>query len=254
MPFMQANVIIISVVRDHQMYDTCVRSNPFANCHTLCPLDNTRENKTIPVRYNEFLNGYDFSRPAWFVFCHEDFELKQHFDELDTLDKNVLYGPVGARSEFLFGLFAMWRLLGQITESNKDGSNARPVGRLVPTSTPVETFDGQCLIFHSDLIRETGLRFDEQLSFDLYGEDICICAKERHGIPSHIIALRCQHWSPGNPQAARYNQQLAHLNVKHKDCCYTGISSYDIGGKPGIRRYASSRIKKFLRRILLRER
>jgi len=97
---MHSNVIIISVVRDYQMYDTCVRSNPFANCYTVCPLDNTRENKTVPVRYNEFLNSYDFSNPAWLVFCHEDFELKQAVDPLlEPLDTNVLYGPIGARTD-----------------------------------------------------------------------------------------------------------------------------------------------------------
>ena len=246
---MKSNVVIISVVRDGEMYDHCVRRNPFANGHTLCPLDNTRENKTIPVRYNEFLNSYDFAVPAWLIFCHEDFELKQAVDPLlEPLDKNVLYGPIGARTDVRWHLLYTWRLIGQIVESTKDGSNERHIGTPYPTGTPVETFDCQCLIIHSDLIKRTGLRFDENLSFDLYIEDFCINAKENHGVPSQVLAVECQHWSGGTVRE-RYYHQEAYLNKKHPHCCYTGTSSYSIG-KPGVVRRLNEAMKRGIRRFL----
>ena len=40
-------------------------------------IDNNEENLPISARYNAFLDGYDYSNPAWFVFAHEDFELEE---------------------------------------------------------------------------------------------------------------------------------------------------------------------------------
>ena len=233
---MSIPVHIISVMHDMEMYNHCIMQNTFVNQHTLCPLDNRAENKGIPIRYNQFLGTYDFTYSSWLVFCHEDFEFKQKIDTvLNLLDKNVLYGPIGVRTDVRWFLLHTWRLIGQIIESNKDGSHARTVGTSAPTGTPVETFDCQCVIVHSDLIKKTGLRFDENLSFDLYVEDFCINAKENHDIPSHILSVKCQHWSSGNV-SERYYHQEAYLNKKYPQCCYTGTSSYNIGNPCTIRK------------------
>jgi len=234
------------------MYDTCVRHNPFVNHHTLCPLDNTSENKGVPFRYNQFLDAYDFSRPSWLVFCHEDVEFLQAVGPLlASLDRHALYGPIGARTDIRWGLLYQWRLVGQIVESNKDGSNARTVGRPVPTGTPVETFDCQCVIVHSDTVQRTGLRFDERLTFDLYVEDFCITAKERHGIPSRILAVACRHWS-GGAVGERYYHQEAYLNKKYAHGCYTGTSSYSIGRPCALRRLNES-VKRFIRKSCVKK-
>ena len=248
---MSAPIHIISVVRDTEMYNQCIAQNTFINQHSLRPLDNSAENKGIPIRYNQFLDAYDFTNPAWLIFCHEDFEFKQKIDTvLEALDKNVLYGPIGVRTDIRWFLLHTWRLIGQIIESGKDGSHARTVGSSVPTGTPVETFDCQCVIVHSDLIKKTRLRFDETLSFDLYVEDFCINAKENHGIPSHILSLKCQHWSNGNV-SERYYHQETYLNKKYPHCCYTGTSSYNIGNPCTIRKL-NGVIKTYLWRLGLK--
>ena len=53
------------------------------------------------------------------------------------------------------------------------------LGRRVKTGIKVQTFDCQCLIIHSSLINRYKLRFDENLTFDLYVEDFCANANEK---------------------------------------------------------------------------
>ena len=226
----EETVILISVVRDYDMYARCLAQNPFAKASTLHPIDNRQENAPVSVQYNRFLDAYDFGRPGWFVFCHEDFEFLGGLAPLlQQARKDCLYGPIGAWTERrLGGVLQIWRLAGQIIECAKDGTNEKIVGTSVPMGTPVETFDCQCLIVHSELIRTAGLRFDPALSFDLYVEDFCIQAKEQHGIPSLILPLACKHWSNGRV-GERYHQQEEYLRTKYRTCCYTGTSSHNIG-------------------------
>jgi len=245
----QEPLVIISVVRDYQMYNRCVAHNSHANMHTLHAIDNRSQNDHISILYNQFLDAYDYTKPAWLMFCHEDFELKQDVSPLlELLDKTVLYGPIGAKTSIrYFGMYYVWQLLGQITESNKDGSNPRLIGKPVPAGTPIETFDCQCLLVHSDLIKQTGLRFDDHLSFDLYVEDFCIQAKESFNIPSLILPFISQHWSSGKVNT-RYYQQVRYLNAKYPTCCYTGTSSYSIG-MPNRIRQINDLIKRLLRQL-----
>lgn len=189
---------VITVVRDYAMYTYLVKNNVYFQSAALYDLNNTVENESISVRYNEFLNAYDFSRETWFIFCHEDWELKEDLTaKLTVLDKNALYGPIGTallaqKKRFLL------RSFGGVKNSDKDGKNVRFYGRKCSDGTPVETFDCQCLIVHSGLIEKYGLRFDENLSFDLYVEDFCANAKEKYGIASKIVNLKCQHYSYGH--------------------------------------------------------
>jgi len=240
------SIVIVSVVRDYAMYNMRIAHNPFANSHVLQAIDNRTVNEHISTHYNHFLESYNYAIPAWFIFCHEDFEIKQALGPLfGALDKTALYGPIGAKtSPRYFGLFYAWQLLGQITESNKDGSNPRFIGKPVPAGTLIETFDCQCLIIHSELIRTTGLRFDDHLSFDLYIEDFCMQAKESFNIPSRILPLVCQHWS-GGKVSERYYQQEKYVNAKYPNCCYTGTSSYSLGNPPLLRRF-NDHFKRFL--------
>lgn len=241
--------ILITVVRDYAMYGRCVSDNPYANECRLHPIDNRQENAHVPTQYNRFLDAYDFGKPAWFVFCHEDFELCGPLPPLlRQARKDCLYGPIGAWTERRLLLFHAWRLAGQIRESGKDGANETVIGPQVPMGTPVETFDCQCLIVHSDLIQKTGLRFDPELSFDLYVEDFCIQAREKHRIPSLILPVACKHWSNGQV-GERYRQQEAYLRAKYRNCCYTGTSSYDIG-TPSLLRRCDAAAKRLIHRIV----
>jgi hypothetical protein len=249
-PTEQEPLIIISVVRDFEMYTHCVAHNALANSHTLYTIDNRNQNTPVSILYNQFLDSYNYAHSAWFMFCHEDFELRE--DPLKILArarKDTLYGPIGAASKKIAGCVFKWQLIGAISETAKDGSLVQHVGNAVPPDTPVETFDCQCLLVHSSLISKTHLRFDPQLSFDLYVEDFCIQAKEYHNIQSCILPLFCKHWSHGKV-GSRYHQQERYLKAKYPTCCYTGTSSYSIGRPPFIRWLNDS--AKHLAKLLLR--
>ena len=68
---------VISVVRDFDTYNRLVKGNPFYSARTnFVAFDNRVENQGISKRYNSFLDNYDYSKSDWFLFCHEDWELK----------------------------------------------------------------------------------------------------------------------------------------------------------------------------------
>ena len=225
-------VVFISVVRDFAMYDKCVRNNPNCAKAEFISVDNREKNEGIPIGYNHFLDSRPIDEEAWYVFCHEDFELKEPFGpKLDELNRNQLWGPIGAATEVKCRVFHKWVLRGQIEECRKDGTQHRMVGASVELGTLVETFDCQCLIVHSSLVQRFRLRFDEHLTFDLYAEDFCIAAKEKADVPSCILPVQACHWSGGSVQP-RYYEQESYLNGKWKNCCYTGTSSWVLGGSP----------------------
>lgn len=225
-------VVLVSVVRDFAMYGRCVGANACAADCSRVALDNREQNEGIPVRYNRFLAERPADEDAWYVFCHEDFELLAPLPPLlAQADPGALWGPIGASTRVRFGVYHQWRLVGSVEECAKDGSNRRRIGESVPQGTPVETFDCQCLAVHSSLVRRHGLRFDEALTFDLYAEEFCIAAKERAGVVSRILPVAARHWSGGRVQP-RYYAQEAHVNAKYPRVCYTGTSSWILGGRP----------------------
>ena len=64
--------IFISMVRDFIMYNKCITNNEYCKNFLHICIDNNKENLGIPTRYNQFLDNYDYEKPAWFIFCHED--------------------------------------------------------------------------------------------------------------------------------------------------------------------------------------
>lgn len=243
-------VVIVSVARDFAMYERCVRGNPNCAGCELVPIDNRERNEGIGVGYNRFIESRPADEDTWYVFCHEDFELKESLPErLATLGRDSLWGPIGVATEVKFGLYHKWTLRGSLEECKKDGSGRRSIGTAVPAGTPVETFDCQCVIIHSSLVQRHHLRFDENLTFDLYAEDFCIAAKERFGIASRILPLKACHWSGGSVQP-RYYKQEAYLNDKWRDCCYTGTSSWILGGRPSFGRRLTVRVKRLLTNVI----
>ena len=228
-------VAIVSVVRDRVMYEKCLRENPFTAGCELHSIDNLAKNETIPVCYNRFLKSRVAGERTWYVFCHEDFEPKEGVGYLmKGLDEESLWGPIGATTHVRLLLYHQWRVLGQVEESAKDGSLERSVGTPVPRGTPVETFDCQCLIVHSSLVQKHSLVFDENLSFDLYVEEFCMAAAKK-GIPSRILPMAARHWSRGS-LLPRYAEQEAYLCAKYPDDCFSGASSWILGGKPSFGR------------------
>lgn len=204
---------VISVVRNFEMYNKLVRNNPYYGEQAeFIIFDNNKENKSITARYNEFLKSYNYSKEDWFVFCHEDWELKENLlPKLENLDKNYLYGPVGIT---LGKWYKEAMILGLIIQSNKDGTSAISIGNYAYFDNNVGTFDCQCLILHSSLIKKYNLIFDENLLFDLYVEDFCINAREKYNLCSKIVPVKCQHYSYGRVAESFYNQ-LTYLKNKY---------------------------------------
>lgn len=208
-----SNVYMVSVVRDYQMYGKCVKDNLWCKDLNLLPLDNLKENKPITVRYNEFLDS--FTEEGWIVFCHEDWMLECDIRPiLETLDKSMLWGPIGVyleecqHSDFV-------HLYGRVNHSMKDGRGKTAVVGL-EDSARVDCFDCQCLIVHSSLIKQYGLRFDPNLKFDMYVEDFCVNAYEKHDIISHTVRIECTHYSKGDINT-RFHNSLDYVREKYKD-------------------------------------
>lgn len=208
-----SKIYMVSVVRDYQMYGKCVSDNPWCKDLTLVPLDNLKENKPITVRYNAFLDS--LQEDGWIVFCHEDWMLECDIQPiLDGLDKDKLWGPIGVfveeckNSDFV-------HLFGEVKHSLKDGSAVRTVHGLEP-SARVDCFDCQCLIVYSALVRKYGLRFDENLKFDMYVEDFCVNAYEKYGIISQTVKIECTHFSKGDINT-RFHNSLDYVREKYKD-------------------------------------
>lgn len=225
-------MIVISVVRDQKMYDKCIRRNTFLSGSSCVCLDNTQDNQTIPARYNCFLDHYNYTKPEWFVFCHEDWEVKEDLlARLASLDRGCLYGPIGmALPKSVPGEL---RGVGEIVCSDKDGSKQKTVGVFQTTLREVGTFDCQCLIVHSSLIQKYHLRFDENLSFDLYVEDFCMMAREKYHIVSKILQLKCHHWSFGSA-GERFLKQYCYIQNKYHNARQVYITTCNrslIGGR-----------------------
>ena len=145
---------LISVVRDFNMFDKCIRNNLNCSGMSFHIYDNRKENKPIPICYNNFLEQYDYSNDSWFVFCHEDFELQENISVfINGLDKKSLHGVVGGRRKGLCG-FGMQVIYGNMMEKNRDGSGeAWFPGRFVSKPVVVEAFDCCCLMVHSSLVQ-----------------------------------------------------------------------------------------------------
>ncbi|MBQ7273582.1 MAG: hypothetical protein IJR12_08215 [Bacteroidales bacterium] len=209
---MIGKIYMVSVVRDYGMYSRCVLDNPFCRSLSIVTLDNREENLGIPFRYNRFLDSVE--EDGWIVFCHEDWMLECDISSvLDGLDKNCLYGPVGVfveeggRRDFIF-------MHGEVRHCSKEGESPRTVYG-IETSARVDCFDCQCLIVHSSLVKRYGLRFDQNLLFDMYVEDFCVNAFEKYGVVSRTIKIECTHFSRGSINA-RFHSSLDYVREKYK--------------------------------------
>ena len=217
---MKERLVVVSVVRDKAMYATCVGDNKFLADAERVMIDNSIENRAIPFRYNAFLKDFDYSKPAWIMFCHEDFEVKDDIAKrLDELDCGLLYGFVGSRRIGLFGL-GVQRILW---------------GNKVKTGTEVETFDCCCIIVHSSLIQKHRLGFDEKLEFDLYVEDFCAMAKVKAGIRCRLLHFNAEHHSSSRA-TERLFRHLPYLKLKYPHNCFSATCVY-FGTRPLLMRF-----------------
>ena len=204
---------MVSVVRDYGMYGKCILDNPLCRSLSIVTLDNREENLPVPQRYNSFLDSIG-EEDAWIVFCHEDWmPMEDIGPHLRNLDKGCIWGPVGAfiencqHSDFI-------HICGRVRQCHKDGSHRKTISGTWP-APEADTLDCQCLIVHSSLIREKGLRFDANLPFDLYSEDLSAGAYLL-GVPTRILPLKCMHWSNG-VVGERFFSALEYLREKYRN-------------------------------------
>lgn len=177
------------------MYRKCVSDNHFLEGCRLVTIDNRAENLPVTARYNSCL---DSAEPdEWMVFCHEDWEVLEPLKPLvESLDPSCIYGPVGVfveerrRADVIV-------MRGSVIQSTKNGRKQITINGKDPSGR-VDTFDCQCMIVHSSLVRKHGLRFDPKLGFDMYVEDFCVSAYEKAGIESRAVPIKCHHHSAGS--------------------------------------------------------
>lgn len=199
------------------MFNRCWRDNSHLKNVDIRMFDNSNVNRPVPVCYNEFLSGWDYSRSAWFAFCHEDFELRGNLSDIvQHLDVGSLYGPIGSVRKGLEGL-GYQRILGRIVHGSRDDSRLFPIGVDVPTGTVVDTFDCCCILVHSSLVAQCQLRFDERLEFDLYVEDFCAQAHDIYGVKSRILKMDAIHHS-GSVATQRLYRHIPYLGRKYNRC------------------------------------
>ena len=241
--------VFVTVVRDHALYARLVRDNVNNAGGEFVMFDNLADNLPITVRYNSFLDGWDYSRKAWFVFVHEDYEFLEPVGPiLSAMDPGSIYGTCGARSTRP-GDDVVWAL-----NCERDGSNMGLYGR--PFSRPVDvlTTDCNCLMVHSDLVQAHHLRFDEHLTFDLYAEDLEISARELHGIRTKVLPVLNRHYSFGHV-ARRFFAQRRYLMEKYAGAerVYGTTTKQLIGPAPlvleALRANRARRRLRWLRRI-----
>ena len=187
-------------------------------------IDNRGINSGLPKLYNDVIEEY-LSNDAWLFFVHEDFEIKSSLDHIFDLEPHAVYGTFGIKMENDIPVG-----FGKHICSNKDGSNAVEVG--IPVNdkfTDVQSLDCQCILLHTSLLRDyPELRFDENLTFDLYAEDLCIRASCNLGLPIRVFPLNFQHYSHGKI-TERYSSGLKYIENKYPNYGVPGSCSF-IGG------------------------
>lgn len=247
-----AGIKMVTCVRDYNMYGKFIKNNPMCRSFELLDICNLKDNRPIPLRYNSVIDGIGGNSDDWLIFCHEDFELLEDITPLVArLDKDCLYGAVGCRRIGLFG-FGMQLTLGNIVERNRDGSGgAWRVAKQIKKPEEVETFDCCCIIMHSSLVMKYGLRFDEQLEFDMYVEDFCANAKTKHGVRSFVVPIECCHHS-GSRATDRLYRHLPYLREKYPNNNFVGPLTYF--GNLNWQKRLQDRVMAYVRKWLSRRR
>ena len=224
---MEKKMKLIAPVIDYNMFNKVIKNNKFTKNFELHDIDNKKENNYISKCYNAFLNSYDYSKESWFVFCHEDFEFLEDVEKkISNLSKKFIYGPIGVEicfvSEKRESIYCQVR--GGYKDKNKSGLNFREYLNYKKSGN-VSTVDCMCMIIHSSLIKKHNLRFDENLTWNLYVEDFCISSMLNYNIKTKAIEIDCCHWSQLSDINERdsYAKDLNYLNInKYKNNIFVG--------------------------------
>lgn len=215
---------IVTVYIRPKMYERFFTLNPVVNGYSLLGIDNRESNLGLPARYNQIITE-QLDQNCWLFFVHEDFEIQGGLEGIADLTPDCIYGTFGIK--LVNGAPVPY---GRHICSNKDGTDPVEVGTVLDRPESVQTIDCQSVLVHSSLLaRYPSLRFDEQLSFDLYAEDFAITARERLQIDVRVFPLVFQHYSHGKV-TQRYLFGLRYLAEKYPQTAVAGSCSF-IGGR-----------------------
>lgn len=231
---------IVSVINKFDVYDRCVKHNPFMNKFELYPYDNRENVMGISDSYNDFIEN-TMGDGNWVIFCHQDYAFQEEIAPfLEKMDKNTIYGTVGVVEgkdfsmhlkmrgwkvrKFRFGFYPSTRLTGRYLQG--EGKDAYWSGISIKRPTKVESVDCCCLMVHSSLIRKHNLRFDSKMNWHLYSEDFSMNARTNHKISTKVIQIKNQHIGHGTLNEDFYNT-LDYFKSKYpgktiSTTCYNG--------------------------------
>ena len=217
------DVVLITVDNNKPLYEKCILNNQFIQGNpyiNLVRFDNTKENIFIPVRYNSFLDGYDFSKDSWFVFLHNDFELLEDIvPKLQKLDKTKIHAPFGCNLYKKAERDFVKETIGDIYDCTRDGKNPRHLTLMNDEGRKMHIPDCMCIVVHSSLVNKYNLRFDENCKFDLYTEDFSLNANIKYNIDTVFMKIKCRHWSQLKDiqERSNYFPILDYILEKYKD-------------------------------------
>lgn len=164
--------------------------------------DNCADNRPVPVRYNQFIDGLTDADHGWVAFAHNDFAfLEDPRPWLARVSRDAFYGVIGAAvvSRPRAGsapACEAYVVRGQVACSPQffaPGLFGAPVAEPVP----VATVDCCCIMIHTDLIRRNGLRFDESFEWHQYSEELSLRARREWGIETVVLPVRSGHYGMG---------------------------------------------------------
>lgn len=227
---------IICVYNNTKLFDTIIKNNKNLNDCEIIGYDNTKKNISITKRYNNFIDKYinasqdDF----WCFFIHQDFGFMEDINFIvERLDPNFVFGAIGIKfnDEFSFKIdknappeskMPIRSIVGQILQGD-NGLNFHPYGIKLDEPQIATVIDCCCIIIHSSLIKKHNLRFDENLKFHMYAEDICYKAKQEYKIDTKVVPAKCFHIGKGSldedfQQAAKYLKDKYHLEMVPSTC------------------------------------
>lgn len=220
----KSKINVITVYINEIMFYNFFILNSNLMRYNIISIDNRQINNGLPNLYNKVIKD-KINDNAWLFFVHEDFEIKSSLECIHDLDENAIYGTFGVSMEQSGYPIAF----GRHTCSNKDGTNAVEAGMPIASIQSVQTIDCQSILIHTSLLRRhNSLRFDENLSFDLYAEDLCLNASCMLNIPIYVFPLDFQHYSHGKI-TDRYHKGLSYLKTKYPNHALPGTCSF-VGG------------------------
>lgn len=153
----------------------------------------------------------------WCIFIHQDFGIMENINPiLQRLNPEYIYGAVGVKifKGFFYGKKGLDRrlgfknelkiTLGRILQGGKCGGECKDDfglkkhGRIAIFQPTVDTVDCCCIIMHSSLIKKYNLKFDENLKFHMYAEELCYRAKHEYKIKTKVVQMKCFHLGKGD--------------------------------------------------------